>query len=83
MHKRRLDHLLAGAAVTAVLALMTSGNSVLAQSSEPVLASVAGLRSELPGGPRRRPSGTAVRSRKAGARRRGPGCARTIQGDDR
>ncbi len=40
MHKRRLNHLLAGAAVTAALALMASGNSVFAQSSQPVLASV-------------------------------------------
>ena len=40
MHKRRLDLLLAGAAVTAVLALTASGNSVFAQSQQPVLASV-------------------------------------------
>jgi murein L,D-transpeptidase YcbB/YkuD len=39
MHKKRLDHLLAGAAVTAILALSTSGSSVFAQS-KPVLASV-------------------------------------------
>ena len=40
MHKRRLNHLLAGAAVTAALALIASGSSVFAQSSQPVLASV-------------------------------------------
>ncbi len=40
MHKRRLNHLLAGAAVTAVLALTISGNSVFAQSNQPILASV-------------------------------------------
>jgi murein L,D-transpeptidase YcbB/YkuD len=40
MHKKRLNHLLAGAAVTAGLALTISGNSVFAQSSQPVLASV-------------------------------------------
>jgi hypothetical protein len=40
MHKRRLNHLLAGAAVTTVLALTVSGNSVFAQSNQPVLASV-------------------------------------------
>ncbi len=40
MHKRRLNHLLAGAAVTAALALIASGSSVFAQPSQPVLASV-------------------------------------------
>jgi L,D-transpeptidase YcbB len=40
MHKRRLNHLLAGAAVTAVLALTPSGGGIFAQASQPVLASV-------------------------------------------
>jgi murein L,D-transpeptidase YcbB/YkuD len=44
MHKKRLDHLLAGAAVTAILALSASGSSVFAQS-QPVLASVTATES--------------------------------------
>ena len=41
MHKRRLNHLLAGAAVTAALALTASGNGGFAQASQPVPASEA------------------------------------------
>ncbi len=48
MHKRRLNHLLAGAAVTAALALTISGNSVFAQSNQPVWLG-SGLRSGLAG----------------------------------
>ncbi len=40
MQMRRLDHLLAGAAVAAVLALTTSGTNVFAQSAEAISATV-------------------------------------------
>ena len=53
MHKRRLNHLLAGAAVTAALALMASGNGVFAQASQPVLASVPASEASLSGDPGR------------------------------
>ncbi len=48
MHKRRLDHLLAGAAVTAVLALTASGTGAFAQSQQPVLASAPASESSAP-----------------------------------
>ena len=68
MHKRRLDHLLAGAAVTAVLALTASGNSAFAQSNQPVLASVPASEA-----PVSRPAAAAARHRAAARSRAAAG----------
>jgi murein L,D-transpeptidase YcbB/YkuD len=62
MHKRRLDHLLAGAAVAAALALTVSSSNAFAQTAEPAATAAAAAPEAVPSEAATRPSPAPTRS---------------------